>query len=49
MLFSFYVRSSFLSIYVKIHPKSHILEARCRDGERKSVQHVQTVITWSNF
>lgn len=32
----------FLSICVKIHPKSYILEAQFGRGERKSVLHVQT-------
>lgn len=38
MLFSFYVRSVFLSIC----EKSHTLETRCGDEERKSVKDVQT-------
>lgn len=42
MLFSFYVRSVFLLICVKMHPKSHTVETRCGDEERESVKHVQT-------
>lgn len=38
-----------MSIHVKIHPKSHILETEWGNGKRKSIQHIETKCVLQKF